>query len=364
MAYFNLPILHNDSVVIGVLAIDDYSIIEGQIELEKQLLMFSIKNVVDEVIKKENNGLCINLSENEYAILIKYENDESVERLFENIVQGLQAVLGISVSIGISQRKDNTSKANLAFKEGQSALLYKFYTGKQSIIKFTDICEESETDKDFDLYRLEKELIDFVKLGNTKEVELLVAKIYDRLSGNQVSISYVRSISIEIVFILSRLMDEFDKSIDEVSEDKTRILQTIQTLEHIFDLQGYIAQIVVAVSTYFLGRFHAKNERVIEEIREMIEKDYMKNLSVCEIAQRVFLSPNYISQIFKKETGETITDCITRNKINAAKELLRETDLKIQQISEMVGYEDSSYFSKVFKKQTGIYPQKYRTFLA
>lgn len=361
--YFNLPIVYSDTITIGVLAIDDYAANEGQMELERQLLMFSIKNVVDEVVGRTHQGICVNLSENEYAVIVKERDDNTMALLFETVVTELSNVLGLSVSIGISQPKVGMHKAQLAFKEGRNALRYKFYMGKQAIINYTDIHDEKEPTKDFDVYRLGKELIELVKLGNSREAEEMIHDMYAKLNEMQGSISYIRSIGIEIAFTLSRLMDEFGKSMDDVTDDKNVILQTIQTFENIFDLKSYIVSIVVAVSNYFSGKFRAKNERLVDEIREIIEKEYMNNINVNRIAQHVYLSPNYISQIFKKETGKTITDCLTHRRMEAAKDLLKETDLKIQQISEMVGYEDASYFSKVFKKQTGIYPQKYRMFL-
>ncbi|MNN62848.1 HTH-type transcriptional regulator YesS [compost metagenome] len=73
------------------------------------------------------------------------------------------------------------------------------------------------------------------------------------------------------------------------------------------------------------------------------------------------MTPNYISLIFKKETGETLTDYITRIRINKAKELLLTTDLKVMEISELVGYENPHYFSTVFKKTVGVHPLKYRS---
>lgn len=86
----------------------------------------------------------------------------------------------------------------------------------------------------------------------------------------------------------------------------------------------------------------------------------MEDLTVAGLAAEVFLSPNYLSQIFKQETGESVTEVLTKTRMEAAKELLKSADLRILEIAEMVGYENTTYFSTVFKKYTGLYPQKYR----
>ena len=78
------------------------------------------------------------------------------------------------------------------------------------------------------------------------------------------------------------------------------------------------------------------------------------------ISDQIGLTPNYISQIFKKETGLTITKYITETRINAAKELLKDSNFKVFEVAEMVGFDNSYYFSTVFKKVTGIHPSKFR----
>jgi two-component system response regulator YesN len=72
------------------------------------------------------------------------------------------------------------------------------------------------------------------------------------------------------------------------------------------------------------------------------------------------LSPNYLSEQFKKETGTTFVDYLTKVRIDAAIALFKENDLAIWEISAMVGYENPTYFSKVFKKVTGITPIQYK----
>jgi len=131
--------------------------------------------------------------------------------------------------------------------------------------------------------------------------------------------------------------------------------------ESIFDLQEQITSVLVTVATYFSKKYTQKNNKVISDIKKIIGKRYMEDLNINKIAESVYLSPNYISLIFKQETGETIIDYLTKTRMEEAKILLKETDFKIFDISEMVGFQDSSYFSKVFKKYTGIHPQKFRT---
>ena len=91
-----------------------------------------------------------------------------------------------------------------------------------------------------------------------------------------------------------------------------------------------------------------------------IESNLASDLSLRTIAETLNISSSYLSTIFKKETGMTITDFIAQRRVERAKELLRTTRLQIQTIAQHCGIVDVHYFSKIFKKITGMTPKAYR----
>jgi len=100
--------------------------------------------------------------------------------------------------------------------------------------------------------------------------------------------------------------------------------------------------------------------RIIAKTRDFIFSHYNEALKLATIAQHVHCNASYLSRLYKKELGETITDTITHLRIQKAEELLRHTDLKAYEIADHVGWEDAAYFSIVFKKYTGKSPKQYR----
>ena len=80
-----------------------------------------------------------------------------------------------------------------------------------------------------------------------------------------------------------------------------------------------------------------------------------------EMARRVYLSPSYFSRVFRQETGETFSGYLNRLRIERSKELLRHKELRLTDIAQKVGFEDQSYFTKVFKKLEGVTPLRYRS---
>ena len=93
---------------------------------------------------------------------------------------------------------------------------------------------------------------------------------------------------------------------------------------------------------------------------EYIEKNFQENINLNKISNYVSLSKNYFCNIFKKETGITIWDYLIRIRMEEAKRMLLETEQKTYEISERVGYDDPSYFGRLFKKYTGFTPMEFR----
>ena len=103
------------------------------------------------------------------------------------------------------------------------------------------------------------------------------------------------------------------------------------------------------------------NIAVVQKIQQYIADHYSeKDLSVKVLADLVYLTPTYLSNLFKKSTGYTIGQYLLDIRIEAAKQLLRDPEYKLYQVATMVGYEDSNYFTKIFKKRTDMTPSEYR----
>ena len=105
----------------------------------------------------------------------------------------------------------------------------------------------------------------------------------------------------------------------------------------------------------------AENQKnSIQRIIEYIDHHYKEDLSRTTLADMVYLSADHLARVFKKETGETLVKYITDKRIHAAKELLSDTKTPISQVASEVGYDNYSYFTKIFKEKTGVSPGDYR----
>lgn len=100
----------------------------------------------------------------------------------------------------------------------------------------------------------------------------------------------------------------------------------------------------------------------VDKIIKYISAHYTEDLTLTSIAQQFYISPFYLSKIFKKSTNLSIVEYINSLRIRQAKELLEGTSTKIADIADMVGFSSSSHFSRTFKLVTGLAPQQYKKY--
>jgi two-component system response regulator YesN len=129
-------------------------------------------------------------------------------------------------------------------------------------------------------------------------------------------------------------------------------------------VEGMLKELLVLLNDivdYIQTRKSGKFDVVIDRAKECIARSFTDNsFSLEDVAKHVNVSSCYFSVIFKQTVGETFIDYITRLRIEKAKELLRLSHYKTYEISFMVGYNNSTYFSTTFKKLTGFSPTEYR----
>jgi YesN/AraC family two-component response regulator len=98
----------------------------------------------------------------------------------------------------------------------------------------------------------------------------------------------------------------------------------------------------------------------IRRIKQLIAEQLEHNISLRSIAEQVYLSPKYVSELFKRETNENFVDYIIRCRLERAKTLLRTSQLKIYEIASLVGYSNTKHFMTLFRQETGMTPSEYR----
>ena len=172
------------------------------------------------------------------------------------------------------------------------------------------------------------------------------------------------------------LPEEIKKSLIRFNWAVANSRGNIQELDAELQIQGILGEVSEAVSWDQIKRslekffalldlgFHEEEEIpvsvLVQKAQQMIRKYYDQGITLEEVANKLFVSEEYLSAQFKKETGTTFSETIRKLRIEKVTQLLTDTHLKLNQIAELAGYSDPKYMSKVFKEEVGMLPNEFR----
>ena len=186
--------------------------------------------------------------------------------------------------------------------------------------------------------------------------ELLVHIYYLAGSDQQLIKSRIR----ELLVLMSRAAIDGGADVDEIFSLCTRYEQEVDTFTNIESLNRWIGSILHQFISFVFDLNDIKHQNVIFKTTAYIKEHLTDKLTLDQAAEQVYLSKSYFCRIIKDELGCTFTEYVNRLRIERSKTLLRSTGMPIAEIACAVGFDDQSYFTRIFKKQTGIAPGKYR----
>lgn len=166
---------------------------------------------------------------------------------------------------------------------------------------------------------------------------------------------------IYIKFMFSNLLKEIYSHLTDT--DEKLLNRAIDRLYHCNDMQSMIVILQTSIDKLQLQMENScgTKRREVEMVQQIVKKKYSDSgLGVDQLAMEVNMTPNYLSSLFKKETGENLSTYLKRFRMERAKELLSDTNKKIGDICVECGFVNVSYFCQSFRETFGVSPKKYR----
>jgi two-component system response regulator YesN len=231
-----------------------------------------------------------------------------------------------------------------------------------------ELLEEEEEEENSFIYissiyplKTERELLRRVKLGDKEGAKEVLNEILGKiLFKNAGRTEIVRARILELAVVLSRAAVEGGAELEMILGLNFEYIQKLGEIKSIEKLCVWIVEVLDRFTGCVYENKNVKNTNIIRKAKEFIRANYKKKIKLEDISKEVYLSPYYLSHIFKKETKSTLFQYLTKVRIEEAKRLLETTQYSTTRISFEVGCTDQSYFSKVFRKIEGISPYKYR----
>ncbi len=210
-------------------------------------------------------------------------------------------------------------------------------------------------------YEKEKLLLSKIALGDKHESQKILNEILGYVffsSGNDFDI--IRARILELIVLLSRAAVEGGANVEEIFGLNFRYLSEIYQHKSVEELTFWLSKIMARFTDCVFNLADIRHKDTIYKAIDYIKRNYIEQITLEDVANYVFLNPSYFSKIFKNEMNCTFVSYVNKVRINASKSLLMNNSILLSDISTLVGFDDQSYFTKVFKKEVGITPGKFR----
>lgn len=192
--------------------------------------------------------------------------------------------------------------------------------------------------------------------SSRKQLKELLAALLASGGGR---LDWMKSRASELIVMISRTAAENGADEEETMLFNHICQKTIPSLGSFSALSNWLYHTVDRFMDSIQSYPDAKHANIIHKCIQHIGTNYAEHLTLEDTARAVSLSPDYLSRIFKEETGTTFNRYLNNVRITKAKELIRRGEYRLTDISQMVGYDDQSYFTKVFRRITGLSPGEY-----
>ncbi|UVI30449.1 response regulator [Paenibacillus spongiae] len=288
--------------------------------------------------------------------------DHEVEYSLQKLELGLGKTAYCSICIGAGPAVPTLARLSESFQLAQRAVNQRFLGGHERIFRWQVLGEQAVvSDK-----RPEELIGDFLEAMGAGDSQIslgLLGEMMRRIAGDiHIHGTELRSLCLQLVSGASRVAGEIGDSNRHLGSEKELWEQILDCREE-QDLLQETVRIMTRFCNFVAERKKSHSQIIVQKALEFMNGHYKDNLSLRLVADSVYLSPNYLGALFRSELGVSFTDQLIQIRVNKAKELLHQSELKLYEVAERVGYQNIGYFTSLFKRITGLTPKEFRAYL-
>lgn len=285
-----------------------------------------------------------------------FEDNQALLTLLKNIHSHARVNFLGSICAGISQRADSLSQIQDRRLQASDCLDYQ-RESRDPYIFYDDL--PAAQPKNSQLEHGLSQLVSALRSGSPQRLGEEWAGL--SLSLQESPEDYVRTALLYMVSHVSFLLYELGFDAQVVHENSLKIHPALESAGT-GDCLPLMGQWLEEVGGLVVGEFQARSNTVVSGVKEFIQQKYSQPVGLAEASRQVGRNPSYISRLIREHTGKSFTQLLTDKRMAEAKRLLKETGLKITEISQQVGYCNVRYFNRVFKATMHMSANDYRNF--
>ena len=305
-------------------------------------------------------GFAISNSYNNIWLLLTDINKEDIDTLFTKIHKALEKHFHKNVLIGVGSIVDSLNHANISATEAQEVLGFKFQYANDGIINIYDVVRFRFRSRSGSNIAY-KTVIDNFLDGDLGKMSTNLDTLVEEIRYTpKVSKSSIRRVMIELTVQVLNIASNANIDVDKILDGKDPYTWIIRQ-GHTEVITAWFLQLCTDLLNEMNKQSENTESQVIRQACDYIEANIQDTtLGLQAVSDHAGLTSSYMSQLFKGEVGVGLNAYITQKRIDKAKDLLKNTNLKVDEVATLCGFASTSYFSQVFKKEVGSSANSYR----
>lgn len=324
---------------------------------ERRLWLFAIRNILGEWSLAQGALTVFPFHAGEWVLLFPSSLSGSKESLGSDVIRQIKINTKLSCSIGFSQTTSGMEQLSEAYQSAAKALYQRFYSDQEGV--FVDSSQELVATREGKYPKhLETVLLESIRTLNKERMLTTFDETKLYIEDQAFSKEMAERVIVELTVVLYRQFEHMNLLLEWSLEGLLQELHSLGTLNDIFEtLKSNFGKWLMESRE---NQSKENIQTVIAKTQEYIANNYHKDLSIEEVSELADLSISHFCLLFKQVTGLTFLEYLTQCRIEKAKYILKNSQVKVYQVAPLVGYQDPRYFTQVFKKVTGMTPTEYR----
>jgi AraC-like DNA-binding protein len=333
---------------------------------DQELLLFAIHNMLEELIPAERRLAPVIMDQ--MIVTVIGSSDQEAEafdtmtyELTERMQQQIDSFLGVQVSIGISLSFQSFGSLAAAYREACEALKHRMKLGGGIIIPYANVnAGQPYLSLGYPAH-IENELLDAIKLADKEKAKELLRSFMQAVFSAELA---PQEYQIPLARLLNNLlivMQESGISLAQLQPASGSLLEELLDIRTAAEIEDWFWTMAVhPLVRIFKDRQAEQYHNLSEQIIDLVQRCYDTDLTLEECAQRLHYNANYLSSVFRKETGYSFSEYLTMYRFQMARKWLETSEIPIKDIAAKLCYTNPQNFIRSFRKQEGITPGQYR----
>ncbi len=337
---------------------------EEQNKQYSSLMTFATYNICDEILDQYKVGLACLGNDNRVFILFKTNKPKASHQEVKNVCMEISSkikqFMNLGVTIGIGRGVKDPKDIHKSYEEAEYSMKYQYLFGKSSIIDMEDIVGNQKSNEEIMLEDRIDSLILAIKMKDNLSIDDILNKTEDTIKRSLADKNRIDLYLQQIILAINNTLKASELEENQLYIMRNLILTDIANSKTLGKAMELLKNYCYKATNEIDMQKNIGGKKQALLAMDYIEKNYAdKDLNLNSICSYLSISASRFSTIFKNATGETFMEVLIRTRMQKAKELLENTDLKNYEIAEKVGFSDPHYFSIAFKKMTGKTPSEY-----